>query len=126
MPARLDGIKPMLIYPLVGIFLEGLIMIFILNPVIGVVNTSLSNMLQAIGDSGMLWLLGMILGAMMAIDMGGPINKAAYVFGTGMLTQASASNDPAFQQIAYISMAKSNGRWYVSSCWYCTCKPSLP
>lgn len=105
MPAALDGIKPMLIYPLVGIFLEGLIMIFILNPVIGVVNTSLSNMLQAIGDSGMLWLLGMILGAMMAIDMGGPINKAAYVFGTGMLTQASASNDPAFQQIAYISMA---------------------
>lgn len=105
MPAALDGIKPMLIYPLVGIFLEGLIMIFILNPVIGVVNTSLSNMLQAIGDSGMLWLLGMLLGAMMAIDMGGPINKAAYVFGTGMLTQASASNDPAFQQIAYISMA---------------------
>lgn len=105
MPAALDGIKPMLIYPLVGIFLEGLIMIFILNPVIGVVNTSLSNMLQAIGDSGMLWLLGMILGAMMAIDMGGPINKAAYVFGTGMLTQATASNDPAFQQIAYISMA---------------------
>lgn len=105
MPAALDGIKPMLIYPLVGIFLEGLIMILILNPVIGVVNTSLSNMLQAIGDSGMLWLLGMILGAMMAIDMGGPINKAAYVFGTGMLTQASASNDPAFQQIAYISMA---------------------
>lgn len=105
MPAALDGIKPMLIYPLVGIFLEGLIMIFILNPVIGFVNTSLSNMLQAIGDSGMLWLLGMILGAMMAIDMGGPINKAAYVFGTGMLTQASASNDPAFQQIAYISMA---------------------
>lgn len=105
MPAALDGIKPMLIYPLVGIFLEGLIMIFILNPVIGFVNTGLSNMLQAIGDSGMLWLLGMILGAMMAIDMGGPINKAAYVFGTGMLTQASASNDPAFQQIAYISMA---------------------
>ena len=105
MPAALDGIKPMLIYPLVGIFLEGLIMIFILNPVIGVVNTGLSNMLQAIGDSGMLWLLGMILGAMMAIDMGGPINKAAYVFGTGMLTQATTSNDPAFQQIAYISMA---------------------
>lgn len=105
MPAALDGIKPMLIYPLVGIFLEGLIMIFILNPVIGFVNTGLSNMLQAIGDSGMLWLLGMILGAMMAIDMGGPINKAAYVFGTGMLTQATTSNDPAFQQIAYISMA---------------------
>ena len=53
----------------------------------------------------MVWLMGLILGAMMAIDMGGPINKAAYVFGTGMLAQAALSTDPAFQQMAYIAMA---------------------
>ena len=88
LPQAMDGLKPTLIYPLVGIFLEGVIMCFILNPVIGVVNTGLSNMLTAISDAGMLTVLGLILGAMMAIDMGGPINKAAYVFGTGMLTTA--------------------------------------
>ena len=77
LPQAMDGLKPTLIYPLVGIFLEGVIMCFILNPVIGVVNTGLSNMLTAISDAGMLTVLGLILGAMMAIDMGGPINKAA-------------------------------------------------
>ena len=89
LPQALDGIKPTLIYPLVGIFLEGVIMCFILNPLIGLANTGLSHMLTAISDAGMLTVLGLILGAMMAIDMGGPINKAAYVFGVGMLTQAS-------------------------------------
>ena len=105
LPAALDGLKPTLIYPLVGIFCEGVIMCFVLNPVIGLINTGLSNALTAIGGANMVWLMGLILGAMMAIDMGGPINKAAYVFGTGMLAQAALSTNPAFQQMAYIAMA---------------------
>ena len=111
LPQALDGIKPTLIYPLVGIFLEGVIMCFILNPLIGLANTGLSHMLTAISDAGMLTVLGLILGAMMAIDMGGPINKAAYVFGVGMLTQASdylnngmSADDPKVVA-CYVSMA---------------------
>ena len=111
LPQALDGIKPTLIYPLVGIFLEGIIMCFILNPLIGLANTGLSNMLTAISDAGMLTVLGLILGAMMAIDMGGPINKAAYVFGVGMLTQAAdylnsgmSADDPKVVA-CYVSMA---------------------
>ena len=111
LPQAMDGLKPTLIYPLVGIFLEGVIMCFILNPVIGVVNTGLSNMLTAISDAGMLTVLGLILGAMMAIDMGGPINKAAYVFGTGMLTTAAgyleqgmSASDPKVEA-CYVAMA---------------------
>jgi len=110
-PKSLEGIKPILIYPLCGIFIIGLIMCFILNPFIGFINTLLSAMLTAISDAGMLVLLGLILGAMMAIDMGGPINKAAYVFGTGMLATASqlmdagsSASDPAVQA-CYIAMA---------------------
>lgn len=111
LPQVLDGIKPTLIYPLVGIFLEGVIMCFILNPLIGLANTGLSHMLTAISDAGMLTVLRLILGAMMAIDMGGPINKAAYVFGVGMLTQASdylnsgmSADDPKVVA-CYVSMA---------------------
>ena len=111
LPAALDGLKPTLIYPLVGIFLEGIIMCFILNPLIGLANTGLSNMLTSISDAGMITVLGLILGAMMAIDMGGPINKAAYVFGTGMLATASQylaqgipSSDPKVEA-CYIAMA---------------------
>ena len=105
LPSALDGLKPTLIYPLFGILIEGILMCFIFNPLIGLVNTGLANALIAIGNANMVWLLGLILGAMMAIDMGGPINKAAYVFGTGMLAQAALSTDPAFQQMAYIAMA---------------------
>ena len=86
-------------------------MCFIFNPLIGLVNEGLSSMLTALSDAGMLTVLGLILGAMMAIDMGGPINKAAYVFGVGMLTQAStyldqgmSSSDPKVMA-CYISMA---------------------
>ena len=105
LPSALDGLKPTLIYPLFGILIEGILMCFIFNPLIGLVNTGLANALIAIGNANMVWLLGLILGAMMAIDMGGPINKAAYVFGSGMLAQAALSTDPAFQQMAYIAMA---------------------
>lgn len=111
LPDALDGIKPTLIYPLVGIFVVGVLMCFIFNPLIGLVNTGLSNMLSGIADAGMITVLGLILGAMMAIDMGGPINKAAYVFGTGMLATANQlmyegaqASDPAVQA-CYIAMA---------------------
>lgn len=111
LPEALEGIKPTLIYPLCGIFIVGILMCFILNPIIGLINTGLSAMLTAIANSGMLWLLGLILGAMMAIDMGGPINKAAYVFGTGVLATASemvaagAQTTAPEVQACYIAMA---------------------
>lgn len=110
-PQSLEGIKPTLIYPLVGIFLVGVLMVFIFNPLIGLVNTGLSNMLTSLADKNLLALLGLILGAMMAIDMGGPINKAAYVFDSGMLSTAAdlvsagASQSDAAVQACYISMA---------------------
>ena len=110
-PQSLEGIKPTLIYPLVGIFLVGVLMVFIFNPLLGLVNTGLSNMLTSLADKNLLALLGLILGAMMAIDMGGPINKAAYVFGSGMLSTAAdlvsagASQSDAAVQACYISMA---------------------
>ena len=110
-PQSLEGIKPTLIYPLVGIFLVGVLMVFIFNPLIGLINTGLSNMLTSLADKNLLALLGLILGAMMAIDMGGPFNKAAYVFGSGMLSTAAdlvsagASQSDAAVQACYISMA---------------------
>ncbi len=111
LPASLDGIKPTLIYPLLGILIIGILMCFIFNPLIGLINTGLSNMLKGIADANMLPLLGLILGAMMAIDMGGPINKAAYVFGTGMLGTAqtlldggASISDPQVQA-CYVAMA---------------------
>lgn len=81
LPQSLDGVKPMLLYPVLGIFIIGAIMLFIFNPIIGIINTALANFLNAMGSTSKI-ILGLILGAMMAIDMGGPINKAAYVFGT--------------------------------------------
>ena len=103
LPQALQGIRPTLIYPLCGIFIIGVLMCFIFNPIIGAINTALSAGLQALYAANLIWLLGLLLGAMMAIDMGGPINKAAYVFGTGML--ALAQDDPTVATAAYISMA---------------------
>lgn len=103
LPEALSGIRPTLIYPLCGIFIVGVLMYFVFNPIIGMINTALSNGLNGIYNSGAIWLLGLLLGAMMAIDMGGPINKAAYVFGTGMLAQAAV--DPSLEKAAFISMA---------------------
>lgn len=111
LPDSLDGIKPTLIYPLVGIFIIGVLMCMIFNPLIGLINTGLSNMLKGFSDAGMITVLGLILGAMMAIDMGGPINKAAYVFGSGMLATASQMMDQGVQasdpavQACYMAMA---------------------
>lgn len=93
LPQSMDGIKPILIYPLLGIFIMGALMLFIFNPIIGQINAGLSNLLNSMGSSSKV-LLGIVLGAMMAIDMGGPINKAAYVFGTAAIATAAQSGDP--------------------------------
>ena len=81
LPEALEKIAPVLIYPVVGILVMGLLMTFIVEPVMGGINTGLNNALTGMGSSSKV-ILGIVLGGMMAIDMGGPINKAAYVFGT--------------------------------------------
>lgn len=84
MPKAMDGIKPVFIYPLLGTLLMGLIMAGV-NPVIGQLNTLLANGLESLGTTSRL-LLSIVLAAMMATDMGGPFNKAAYVFGTAAIS----------------------------------------
>lgn len=81
LPESLEGIKPTLLYPLFGVFIIGALMLFIFNPLIGLANEGLAWLLNSMGTSSKI-ILGLVLGGMMAIDMGGPINKAAYVFGT--------------------------------------------
>ena len=83
MPHSLEGTKPILIYPVFGVLLIGIAMVYVIEPVVGAINTGLTNGLNSLGNMGI--LLGLILGGMMAIDMGGPFNKAAYVFGTAQL-----------------------------------------
>lgn len=87
MPKALNGIKPVLIYPLVGLGMIAVIMCAV-NPIMGALNTGLSNLLSGMGNSSKI-LLGCILGAMMSIDMGGPFNKAAYVFGTAAIASGN-------------------------------------
>lgn len=84
LPKSLDGVKPVLIYPLAGTLFIGLIMNYLIEPVIGVLNTALNNGLASMNGASSI-VLGLILGGMMAIDMGGPFNKAAYVFGTASI-----------------------------------------
>lgn len=84
LPEALEKIAPVLIYPVVGILVMGLLMIFIVEPVMGGINTALNNGLTSMGGSSKV-ILGLILGGMMAVDMGGPFNKAAYVFGTAAI-----------------------------------------
>ncbi|MBN8193493.1 PTS sugar transporter subunit IIA [Bacillus sp. NTK074B] len=83
-PPALEGIKPVLIYPLLGIFITGFIMLQFLVEPLSAVNTGIQNWLDGLG-TGNLILLGLILGGMMAVDMGGPINKAAFTFGIAMI-----------------------------------------
>lgn len=87
MPRALNGIKPVLIYPLAGLGLISVIMCAV-NPFMGMINSGLSNLLNTMGGSSKI-ILGCILGAMMSIDMGGPFNKAAYVFGTAAIASGS-------------------------------------
>ena len=84
LPTALEKIAPVLIYPVVGILVMGFFMIFIVEPIMGGINTGLNNALTGMGSSSKV-LLGLVLGGMMAIDMGGPFNKAAYVFGTAAI-----------------------------------------
>ncbi|MCY8493857.1 PTS fructose transporter subunit IIABC [Bacillus inaquosorum] len=83
-PQSLDGLKPVLIYPLLGIFLTGILMQFVVNTPVAAFMDFLTNWLQSLG-TGNLVLMGIILGGMMAIDMGGPLNKAAFTFGIAMI-----------------------------------------
>lgn len=84
-PASLDGIRPMLIYPLIGAALIAVVMCTV-DPIMIAINNGISTFLNFLYSKNLIALLGLMLGAMMAADMGGPINKAAYLFGTGMLT----------------------------------------
>ena len=84
LPQAIEKIAPVLIYPVVGILLIGLAMTFVVEPIMGGINTALNNGLTSMGSTSKL-ILGLVLGGMMAIDMGGPFNKAAYVFGTAAI-----------------------------------------
>lgn len=84
LPESLDGMKPVLLYPLLGIFLVGVIMQFVVEPPIGALNTAINNGLNGLNGASAV-VLGVCLGGMMSVDMGGPVNKAAYVFGTASI-----------------------------------------
>lgn len=84
LPRSLEGIKTILLFPLLGILVTGLIMNYVVIGPVGALNTGITNWLSGLGTANAV-VLGIILGAMMAIDMGGPINKSAYVFGTGLI-----------------------------------------
>lgn len=84
LPESLDGMKPVLLYPLLGIFLVGVIMQFVVEPPIGALNTAINNGLNGLNGASAV-VLGVLLGGMMSVDMGGPVNKAAYVFGTASI-----------------------------------------
>lgn len=97
MPASLEGIKPVLIYPLAGLGIVGVMMCAV-NPIMGAINTGMTNALNAMASNeGLMIPLCALLAAMMAIDMGGPFNKAAYVFATGALSSQT--------EAAYMIMA---------------------
>ena len=84
LPESLDGMKPVLLYPLLGIFIVGVIMQFVVEPPIGALNVAINEGLKGLNGSSAV-LLGALLGGMMSVDMGGPVNKAAYVFGTASI-----------------------------------------
>ena len=84
LPHSLEGIKPVLLYPLLGVFLIGVIMNFVINPPVVDINNWMIETLKGMDTSSRIFV-GLLMGGMMAVDMGGPVNKAAYVVGTGML-----------------------------------------
>ena len=94
MPKSLNGIKAILLYPVLSVLITGLAMLLILNPVVGGINNGLTNFLNSMSGSSKV-LLGLIVGGMMAVDMGGPVNKAAYVFGVGTLAASQATGGSA-------------------------------
>ncbi|MFD2371651.1 fructose-specific PTS transporter subunit EIIC [Brevibacillus sp. GCM10020057] len=88
LPASLEGIKPMLLYPLFGVLITGFLMIFVVSGPVAAINTALGGWLKNM-SAGNAVLLGMVLGAMMAFDMGGPLNKAAFTFGIAMIAEGT-------------------------------------
>lgn len=101
LPKSIDGIKSVLLYPIVGLALVGLMMSAV-NPALGLLNVWLDDALMWLGNNELGVLLGCIAGGMMALDMGGPFNKAAYLFATGAIVTASEFSNPA---VAYKVMA---------------------
>lgn len=87
LPKSLEGIKPVLLYPLIGIFLVAVATTFI-NPFVGAINDGLTSLLNGMGGTSKI-ILGVVVGGMMSVDMGGPVNKAAYVFGTAQLAEGN-------------------------------------
>ncbi len=87
-PNSLDGIKPVLIYPLFGMLIVGVLMVYAIEPIVGAINTALNNGLSSLSGLNVI-LLGLIVAGMMAIDMGGPFNKAAYVFGVASIASGN-------------------------------------
>jgi len=90
LPKSIEGIKPILIYPVAGLLLVGVIMMFI-NPYVGHINSAMTNGLNSMGSGNMI-ILGIVVAGMMSVDMGGPINKAAYVFGTATLVDVAGNS----------------------------------
>ena len=90
LPKSLNGLKMILFYPVLSVLMTGLGMVLVLNPIVSIINTGLNNWLTSMSGASAA-LLGLILGGMMAIDMGGPVNKAAYVFGVGSLAATLSS-----------------------------------
>ena len=97
-PRSLEGIKPVLVYPLLGLGGVAILMCAI-NPIMGIINSGMTNALKAMADSGLIIPLCALLAGMLAIDMGGPFNKAAYVFATGML---ASQTDAAYMIMAAV------------------------
>lgn len=87
LPKSLEGIKPVLLYPVLGILLVGVVTTFI-NPYMGMINDALTGLLNSMGGASRV-VLGMVVAGMMSVDMGGPVNKAAYVFGTAQLAEGN-------------------------------------
>ena len=87
LPKSLEGIKPVLLYPLIGILLVSVVTTFI-NPFVGAINDGLTSLLNGMGGTSKI-ILGAVVGGMMSVDMGGPVNKAAYVFGTAQLAEGN-------------------------------------
>ena len=87
LPKSLEGIKPVLLYPLIGILLAAVATTFI-NPFVGAINDGITSLLNSMGGTSKI-VLGAVVGGMMSVDMGGPVNKAAYVFGTAQLAEGN-------------------------------------
>ena len=106
MPKNFEGLKPILIIPLLATGITGLLMIYVIGEPVKAIMDGLTVWLKSLGSTNAV-LLGLLLGAMMAFDMGGPVNKAAYTFAVGLLASS-----------VYGPMAGSDGCWYDTSAWF--------